>query len=105
MDKGTMSGMSDEHLIASVDPQTDLEKELYRRFCEASDDAGFARVADDAGFSSPEDLKGYLDQPECPSKDWLEEVMDDAIYLIEHPSSDSAQELYDKLRRLQGELI
>lgn len=105
MASGTMSGMSDEHLIASVDPQTDLEKELYRRFCEASDDAGFARVAYDEGFGTPEDLKSYLDQPECPSKEWLEEVLDDVLYLIETPCSTDARGLYDKLKRLQGELI
>mgnify|MGYP001564730615 CR=1 FL=1 len=40
LDTSTMSGMSDEHFVASVEPllMTPLERELFKRLYESTDD-------------------------------------------------------------------
>lgn len=80
-DQGTMSGMTDGHFIASVEPllMTLLEKELFKRLVEH----------------------------ECPGCDVLDGPIDDALYLIDLTSGEArevATELHTYLITIQKDL-
>lgn len=99
---GTMAGMTLEHLLASVEPKTDLEKELYRRLSDI--DTGFEYEATKRGFDTPEELGAALDVPECPNTEWLESVLDEALCMIDEPTKEQALTVYHALKELQNEL-
>lgn len=110
LDPGTMAGMTDEHFIASVEPllMTPLERELFKRFAECSlNNTLISMLADDA-LDDEECLQEYLNQPECPSKEVLDDMIDGALYLKGlSDSSEShsvATKLHAALIELQGEL-
>ena len=110
LDPGTMAGMTDEHFIASVEPllMTPLERELFKRFAECSLNNTLISMLADDGLDDEECLQEYLNQPECPSKEALDDMIDDALYLKGlSDSSEShsvATKLYNALVELQGEL-
>lgn len=111
LDPGTMAGMTDEHFIASVEPllMTPLERELFKRFAECSLNNTLISILADAGFDDEEDLREYLDAPECPSKDVIDEPIDDALYLRNMFTNgtegyDVADKLHSALASLQGDL-
>ncbi len=109
LDPGTMAGMTDEHFIASVEPllMTPLERELFKRFAECSLNNDMIAILDASGFNA-ESLQEWMDAPECPSKDVLDDMIDDALYLkqlLDSGESHSvAESLYKSLLILQGEL-
>ena len=111
LDPGTMSGMTDEHFIASVEPllMTPVERELFKRFAECSLHNDMIDSLSNAGVYSCEDLDILLDAPECPSKDALDESIENALYLRNMFANgtegyDVADKLYTALESLQGEL-
>lgn len=109
LDPGTMAGMTDEHFIASVEPllMTPLERELFKRFAECSLNNDMIAILDASGFDA-ETLQKWMDAPECPSKEVLDDMIDDALYLKGlSDSSEShsvATKLHAALIELQGEL-
>jgi len=111
LDPGTMAGMTDEHFIASVEPllMTPLERELFKRFAECSLNNTLISMLTDAGLDDEEGLQGYLNQPECPSKDVLDDPIDDTLYLRDMFAKGTegyevADKLHTALESLQGEL-
>ena len=111
LDPGTMAGMTDEHFIASVEPllMTPLEKELFKRFAECLLYNDIVEVAMSAGFETGDELQKFIDQPECPREDVLDEPIDDALYLSGMFAEGSegreiADKLHNCLSRLQGEM-
>lgn len=111
LDPGTMAGMTDEHFIASVEPllMTPLERELFKRFAECSLNNILINMLADAGLDDEDGLQAYLNQPECPSKDALDEPIDDALYLRNMFANGTegyevADKLHSALDSLQGDL-
>ena len=111
LDPGTMSGMTDEHFIASVEPllMTPLERELFKRFAECSLPDDRIEILDEYGYDDADHLKQLMTAPECPREDVLDEPIDDALYLSGMFAEDSegrevADKLHNYLSRLQGEL-
>lgn len=110
LDPGTMAGMTDEHFIASVEPllMTPLERELFKRFAECSLNSDMIAILDASGFNA-ESLQEWMDAPECPSKDVLEEPIDDTLYLRDMfkqgtEGYEVADKLHTALESLQGDL-
>lgn len=110
LDPGTMAGMTDEHFIASVEPllMTPLERELFKRFAECSLNNDMIAILDASGFNA-ESLQEWMDAPECPSKDALDDMIDDALYLRNMFANGTegyivADKLHKSLVELQGEL-
>lgn len=111
LDPGTMAGMTDKHFIASVEPllMTPLEKELFKRFAECSLNNTMIDMLAEAGLDDEDCLQEYLNQPECPSKEALDEQIDDALYLAGmfndgNEGKAVAERLHNALIKLQGEL-
>ena len=106
LDPGTMAGMTDEHFIASVEPllMTPLERELFKRFAECSLPDDRIEILDEYGYDDADHLKQLLNAPECPSKDALDDMIDDALYLKQLSDSAVATKLHNALVELQGEL-
>lgn len=112
LDQGTMAGMSDDHFIASVEPllMTPLEKELFKRFAYHSLNSGIVDAVEEAGFDTVDDLLKFIDRPECPNKDVLDEPIDDALYLVGMFAEGSegkevAEKLHKALIELQEDLL
>ena len=112
LDPGTMAGMSDDHLIASVEPllMTPLEKELFKRFAYHSLANDRIELLDEYGIDDADHLKQLMTAPECPNKDVLDEPIDDAVYLAGMFANGSegkevAEKLHAALTELQGELL
>lgn len=110
-DPGTMVGMTDEHFIASVEPllATPLERELFKRFAESSLDDELVNLLDEYGLADVDTLRDWLDKPECPPKDNLDEPIDDARYLMSIFTEGNegrivADRLYTSLKQLQDSL-
>lgn len=111
LDPGTMAGMTDEHFIASVEPllMTPLERELFKRFAECSLNNILISMLAEAGFDDEDSLRGYLNRSECPSKDALDESIENALYLRNMFANGTegyevADKLHTALESLQGEL-
>jgi hypothetical protein len=112
LDPGTMAGMTDEHFIASVEPllMTPLEKELFKRFAECSLNNTMIDMLAEAGLDDEECLQKYLNQPECPSKESLDDMIDDALYLMNMFANGTegrevADKLHTALESLQEDLL
>ena len=112
LDPGTMAGMSDDHFIASVEPllMTPLEKELFKRFAYHSLNSNIVDAVNEAGFDTVDDLLTYMDKPECPNKDVLDEPIDDAVYLAGMfaegtEGREVAEKLHKALTELQEDLL
>lgn len=108
-DQGTMSGMTDKHFIASVEPllMTLLEKELFKRLVAHEESSDLIRILEDAGFDNATDLQNLLDAPECPGCDVLDGPIGDALYLIDLTSGEArevATKLHTCLETLQKDL-
>jgi len=110
-DPGTMAGMTDEHFIASVDSllMTPIERELFKRFAKCSLRDELLDILDKHGLGEVDDLTYYLSLPECPSKDDLDEPIDDALYLRNSFTEGNegwivAERLYNDLKELQENL-
>jgi hypothetical protein len=112
LDPGTMAGMTDEHFIASVEPllMTPLEKELFKRFAECSLNNTMVSMLAEAGLDDEDCLQEYLNQPECPSKEALDDMIDDALYLMNMFANGTegrevADNLHTALESLQEDLL
>ena len=107
LDPGTMAGMSDDHFIASVEPllMTPLEKELFKRFAYHSLNSGIVDAVEEAGFDTVDDLLAFINRPECPEKDVLDEPIDDALYLAGmFVEGSEGKEVAEKLHKVLIEL-
>lgn len=111
LDPSTMAGMTDEHFIASVEPllMTPLERELFKRFYDISLSNDRLYILDHYGFDEAEELQKLMDAPECPSKDVLDESIENALYLRNMFANGTegyevADKLHTALESLQGEL-
>lgn len=106
-DSGTMAGMSDEHLMSSVDGllTTPLERELFKRLSEhTSEYSELVEILGLAGFDDPDDLREYLDHPGGPTKDELDPIIDDALYLLDYRTVESVRKLLKSLKEFQERL-
>jgi len=107
LDPGTMAGMSDDHFIASIEPllMTPLEKELFERFVYHSLNSEILDTVHEAGIYTVDELLTYMNRPECPREDKLDEPIDDALYLSGmFPEGSAAHTVAERLHKALTEL-
>lgn len=101
LDPGTMSGMNDDHFIASIEPLlvTPLEKELFKRYMELDSSRELIEILGNADLTDPADLRLFLDRPECPTKGYLDHPIDDALYLAADLTTGEARIVATRLHK------
>ena len=109
--QGTLAGMTDDHFLVSVEAliETPLERELFKRLEEHIPYDERLRILDENDLIDVDSLTYYLSLPECPPKDNVEDMLDDALYLQNALTEggeirEVADRLYESLKKLQERL-
>ena len=110
--QGTLAGMIDDHFLVSVEDllETPLERELFKRLEEHIPYDERLHILDENDLVDVDSLTYYLSLPECPPKDNIEDMLDDALYLQNALTEggevrEVADRLYESLKELQEQLV
>lgn len=110
--QGTLAGMTDDHFLASVEAllETPLERELFKRLEERAPHDEILHILGVNGLDDVDSLTYYPSLPECPSKDSIEDMLDDALYLQNALTEggevrEVADRLCESLKKLQERLV